>query len=185
MRKIRILTATLLLSVPFAVNADLLTFDFAEVGGNVVMTGAGSIDLSGIGSASCTSTSRGPEVSGAIGFVFTGPGAYCFTSATGGIADIAFGTGGITTGASVSGDVMGFWAFNDIFYTPVGYVSQSLLSSTATWAGASFASLGLTAGTYEYTVGQNTFRVRVPEPGTLGLLGLGLLLVGARRKAKA
>ena len=62
------------------------------------------------------------------------------------------------------------------------------MSSSATWDNATFASLGVTPGTYVWTwgtaVGQSfTLDVvkpaGVPEPAALGMFGFGTLLIGA------
>ncbi|MNL72451.1 hypothetical protein D3C87_1977660 [compost metagenome] len=43
--------------------------------------------------------------------------------------------------------------FSGTVYLPVGYVSGSALSGATTFAGATFASLGVTPGTYTWTFG--------------------------------
>ena len=77
---------------------------------------------------------------------------------------------------------------------PVGYISGAALLDTATYAGQTFASLGVIPGTYEWTWGtganQNftltTSAVAVPEPSSLVVLGGGLLAMWrARRRLKA
>lgn len=74
---------------------------------------------------------------------------------------------------------------------PTGYVSGAALGSTSsTYTSQSFASLGLTTGGYVWSWGQglnqsltlNIVPSQVPEPFTLGLLGLGLLGLGLSRK---
>jgi hypothetical protein len=74
-------------------------------------------------------------------------------------------------------------------YVPRNYVSGRPLMSTLTWDNATFASLGVTPGTYVWTWGSGanagsfTLRVAVPEPAKLGLITFGLLGAGfARRK---
>ena len=88
-------------------------------------------------------------------------------------------------------------AFNDgnpsFLQVPVGYVSGTALSSSATWTDATFASLGATPGTYVWSWGnglpnQNFTLIiggaGVPDGGwTVYLLGFGLLgLAVLRRK---
>jgi hypothetical protein len=70
---------------------------------------------------------------------------------------------------------------------PQGYVSGTDLEGGAIWDDASFASLGVTPGAYTWTWGpgvEQSFTLRtepaavsVPEPSTLGLFGLGILLI--------
>ncbi|MGH8117014.1 MAG: PEP-CTERM sorting domain-containing protein [Rhodanobacteraceae bacterium] len=68
---------------------------------------------------------------------------------------------------------------------PVGYASDSTLSSSSTWDNANFASLGVTPATYTWTWGTGADQsftldvvTSVPEPAALGMFGLGLLLMG-------
>jgi len=93
-----------------------------------------------------------------------------------------------------SGDLVGLRHRNDPgLLVPRGYVSGAPLSSSATWNNATFASLGVTPGTYEWTWGtglpnQNFTliigRAGVPDGGsTVSLLGFSLLgLATLRRK---
>jgi len=72
----------------------------------------------------------------------------------------------------------------------MGYVSDTALSSSATWLNNTFASLGLTPGTYEWTWGdgganQNFTLVieAAPDGGTtISLLGCALLGLAALRR---
>jgi len=72
----------------------------------------------------------------------------------------------------------------------MGYVSDTALSSSATWLNNTFASLGLTPGTYVWTWGDGganerfVLDITVPDGGsTVCLLGCALLgLVGLRRR---
>jgi hypothetical protein len=65
---------------------------------------------------------------------------------------------------------------------PQGYVSGNPLSDTATWDSTTFASLGVTPGTYVWSWGtgaNQNFTLQIgpaaaPEPGTLTLLGAAL-----------
>jgi hypothetical protein len=118
----------------------------------------------------------------------------------------SFGTGLATTNADVvSGGLVGILGSTSGLFVPAGYVSQSPMASSATWNGASFASLELTPGTYTWTWGTgsaaDTFTVQIgmPPPAaaapaavpTLSLAGLAALsaLIGLlgfgrmRRKA--
>ena len=73
---------------------------------------------------------------------------------------------------------------------PLGYVSGApLASASATFSGATLASLGLTQGTYAYNWGSGgsadslTVNI-VPEPTTGALLALGIFVLAARRHSK-
>jgi hypothetical protein len=69
---------------------------------------------------------------------------------------------------------------------PPGYVSDSPLSDTATYAGQTFATLGVTPGTYKWTWGsganQNFTLViggsPVPGPSTWAMMVLGFAVLG-------
>jgi hypothetical protein len=105
--------------------------------------------------------------------------------------------------SSGSGDLFAFnsaWdapPLGPTVFVPIGYTSGTELSATDTYSGQTFASLGLTAGTYTWTWGTgadadsltvNIGVASVPEPsslalaGTAALAGLGLW---ARRRAAA
>jgi len=76
----------------------------------------------------------------------------------------------------------------------MGYESGSPLHSTSEYLGQTFATLGVTPGTYEWTWGtgpNQNFTIdivaaAVPEPSSVLLLGgalVGLLLMHARRRS--
>jgi VPDSG-CTERM motif len=77
-------------------------------------------------------------------------------------------------------------------FVPFGYDSNTALSSSATWNNATFASLGVTPGTYVWTWGDGANQrftliiggAGVPDGGTtVSLLGCALLgLAGLRHK---
>ncbi|MBV9008434.1 MAG: hypothetical protein JO354_04600, partial [Verrucomicrobia bacterium] len=111
-----------------------------------------------------------------------------------------FGSGGVTFASSGSGDWVGVAGtaignFPDGIAVLHGYVSGSRLLDSAIYDNATFASLGVTPGTYEWTWGtganQNfTLQIesaRVPETGsTLAMLAMALAAVfGASRLRSA
>jgi hypothetical protein len=169
--------------------------DLTQVGGDVVATGSGAIDLTGLsfgisaGSSSRMAPAEGIIVTGGTGEfdlfdAITGPG--------------SFGSGGLTFASSGSGDLVGIAVPVGSVAVPTGYVSGSPLSDSATYAGQTFASLGATPGVYEWTWGtganQNfTLDIGaspVPEPSTwammlIGFAGLGYAGHRASRKSAA
>lgn len=184
--------AAALLLAPGAAQATPYIVKLVQQGSNVIAVGNGSLDLTGLvdefnspaigplmhpdtplfietGPGSVEIDFYGGSISGPSSF---GPGGN--TSATGGSQDeVALQTGGAIAGVAV----------------PHGYSSGSTLSSTAVWDNATFASLGVTPGTYVWTWGSGaadeSFTIMIggtisaPEPAALGMFGLGVLLIGA------
>jgi hypothetical protein len=108
----------------------------------------------------------------------------------------SFGSGGLTlansASASASGNLVGIDEFDKLLLVPHSYVSGSPLMDSVTYSGATFSSLGVTPGTYEWTWGtganQNfTLQIGpvagVPDSGlTSMLLLLGLTaMLGFKR----
>jgi PEP-CTERM motif len=178
-----------------------------QQGTDVVATGSGAIDLTGLtfsGSTFLVSviTPNGPDM-------LTGPsiqspavqidGYLGFTGPTN------FGSGPEIFADSGSGDLAGIFTLPTLptarttLFVPHGYVSDSPLSSAATWDSQTLNSLGATPGTYEWTWGaeanQNftlvigaaaTVGTTVPEPSTwammlIGFAGLGFMGYQKRR----
>ena len=174
---------------------------FAEVGSDVVATGGGTIDLPDLGLQGETFVDVG-QVAGHGPFVLTGVGP------AGAVVDEyapfsgpdSFGESIATQADSESGDAVGF-AFLDDLIVPLDYISERPLNSTATWLNATFATLGLTPGTYVYSWGTgvhaDTFTIDIPasppaapEPSTwammlIGFAGLGYASRRASRKSAA
>jgi hypothetical protein len=170
------------------------------------LAGSGPIDLTGLSFSIPVggNPSINPLVAGIdtgmsaadayVGFFFTGPASFGpgfpdgsgppgLTAANSGSGDIVGNSVGITTGDRPI----------EILVVPSGYVSNNPLSDAATYLDQSFATLGVTPGTYEWTWGaganQNFTLVietaAIPEPSSLPSLGAGvvtLLLVSAYRR---
>jgi hypothetical protein len=168
-----------------------------QVGSNVVATGTGTIDLSGL-SLGCNGCD------GYSGYVIPNQGNQEQLIVGSGLIDgyagatgpTNFGPGnGYTPANSNSGDVVGELVPGTI-EVPHGYVSGDPLSDTSTYLGATFASLGVTPGTYVWTwgtAGDDSFTLQigpsaVPEPSSLPLVALPLgfvMLLAARRRRSA
>jgi hypothetical protein len=161
-----------------------VVIDIFQSGGNVVATGSGTIDLSGL--TFFDSTSTGAALVAALGGVVVGP----FGSAdeyvtVSGPASFGPGNGGGFASSSSSGDVFGVCVgcSSGALFVPSGYVSGSALSGSTTFEGASFGSMGLTPGTYVYTWGSGADSLTVdiaaiPESGTCAMMTLGFAALG-------
>ena len=165
-----------------------LIINFSEAAGDVVATWSGSLDMTGItGVAGTLAGNPAPYTE------LRDPGHFFQVDTVGPNAALTY----INPWASVPGDPFKSGAnvisdsssggFMLIYSTPGSNIvtTPSLISGdiwspsgSATWNGASFASLGLNPGSYTWTVNnvaaeQIVLTVGVPEPTTaLGLLGL-------------
>jgi hypothetical protein len=166
-----------------------------QVGPNVVATGSGAFDLTGL-----TVHPRGFSttlIKPFLGNIVTGISARCDVYGTTITGPNSFGTGTETLADNGTGGLVGI-LFNGghepFLLVPVGYVSGTALSDSSTYNSATFASLGVTPGTYVWTWGtglpnQNfTLQIGlgvpppVPDGGsTVSLLGCALLGLAALR----
>lgn len=182
------LIAFLLAAVaPSAQGAVIVTA--VESGGDVVLNGSGTLDLSGWSDKTDTSQNVAINPNGSIVLVGPAPGLAAFDVYNMGISVIApgdFGPGVTTSFAtSGSGDAFGF--SGDNLQVPDEYISGDPLSGSATYAGETFASLGMDLGSYTWTwgaggVGQTFTLNVVPEPSTAVLMSLGLAGLAVRRR---
>jgi hypothetical protein len=152
-----------------------------QVGPNVIATGSGALDLTGLtfgGNNGGASARVEPDA----GWIVTGAPAASYAQYVGPTGPITFGSGGATSANSGTGSLVGI-VNSSVLRLPVGYVSDSLLSDTATYNSKTINSLGATPGVYEWTWGsgadQNFTLDVVPEPATwlaAALVAIGLVL---------
>lgn len=163
-----------------------------QVGANVMATGIGAINLTGL-------TSSGPFFPGSdgfaanVGFIESGAPPSSIDGYHGFTGPTSFGTGSGTANSS-SGDFVGIYGNPTTYgaptlWVPPGYVSGNFLSDSMTFNNSTIAGLGLTPGTYVWTWGANqNFTLIIgrggsaPDSGsTVALLGFALAGIGMLR----
>lgn len=180
------MTAVLVLSATRVAPANsVFLVTLTQVGPNVVATGSGTIDLTGL--TSFGSAFASPELYPAHGIMGTGPSGTTDIY-TGSSGPASFGPGSAAFPSSTSRDPVFLEDFGLGIDVPQGYVSGTSLSSSATFDNATLAGLGVTPGTYTWTwdSGANSFVLHVvgtvvPEPDSLVLLETGVALLAALR----
>lgn len=132
--------------------------DIEQQGSDVVATGAGTLDLTDLTPLDGTNLAV-VGVDATYGFIGMGSRSLAFLSGYQGITGPSTFGSGVTTNASqgsgskfaMNGSGDGFGGVPALF-VPQGY-SGGQLSATDTYSNATFASLGLTPGTYTWTWG--------------------------------
>jgi VPDSG-CTERM motif len=155
-----------------------------QSGPNVVANGSGAIDLTGL--SFFFQASGNAFIAPSFDIIATGPTAFTDLDVYSGLSGPSnFGTGAQTNASSGSGDLVGI--AGDVPLTllvPLGYVSGTALSDTSTYNNATFSSLGVTPGTYEWTWGaganQNFTLIigsaTVPDSGSTFMLLSGVIV---------
>ena len=168
--------------IPSAANATV-TLNISQVGSNVVASGSGSLNLTGLTEYEKASALAG-EINAAAAFAEVGDGGQWmdgFTGLTSYPTSLGPGTGSIFS-SSVTGDPFAVYGAFGMLWLPDGYVSGSAIAGTATWLNQSVASLGLTPGTYPFAAPADTVVVNiegaVPEPASWALMLLGFGAIG-------
>jgi hypothetical protein len=127
-------------------NASPYIVTLEEVGPNVVATGSGEIDLTGLTLGQALVAS---QINPSSAYIFTGATvppatsiAHVYTATISGPS--AYGIGSTTQANDGSGDNVGIIAAANRIYVPEDYVSENPLTDSATYDGATFAILGVT-----------------------------------------
>jgi hypothetical protein len=178
----RHLVAFALLATSVTAHA-VYTINIVETGANVVMTGSGSLNTTGLTFAATAAgcTDIRPD-SLCIGSGFSDQVAQnALTPALTGFATAGQFNDDARTGDSV-------FIFSRDLFVPSTYVSGSPLSSSSTFNGRTFASMGLTLGTRTLTLPNNdtivinitnvppTITTPVPTLGQYGIMALASLM---------
>jgi hypothetical protein len=194
------------LFIPPSQAAYIVTLE--QQGTSIVASGSGTIDVAdlkplcgpGLPFGSCLA---GPGITPSNGDITTGPSGSVLPNQfynIGFTGPTSFGSGNFFFDPnSGSGDIVGifgrpsFFIDGQLLLVPEAYAAGSLLSDSSTYDHQTFASLGVTPGTYRWTWGSETHAdsftliieaAAVPEPSSLLLLGVGvgaLLLAGKGR----
>lgn len=180
-----------------------LTIDFNEVGSDVVATIAGSFDLTSLVPQTTGSMTMRNFVSPNDGLAGASDNSSPVSYASWRIDELSpytqpfwgngtnagnvprFATTASGTGSFyLEGNPLASPETNEArIRLPADYVSGSPINGTLTWAGQSYASMGLqTSGQWDWQTangGTVTLRINaVPEPATVALAGIGAGLVG-------
>jgi VPDSG-CTERM motif len=171
--------------------AQAYTVTLEQVGANVVANGSGAINLTRLTFVMTGTLTPGVIVAN-VGIIQIGEslGSFPLIDQYIGISGpTSFGSGGTFLADAISGDFVGIFGLTGNIDVPPGYVSDTPLSDSMTFNNATFASLGVTPGTYTWTWGtglpnQNfTVIIGVPDGGsTVSLLGCALLGLAALRR---
>ena len=132
--------------------AQAYTVTLQQVGSNVVATGSGAINLTGLTFHGLTDARSGVVAN--IGELNTGPTTRVTVDVySGAFGPTSFGSGNLFFADTGSGDLVGIFGFAGLIIVPFNYVSGTALSDSMTFNNATLASLGVTPGIYEWTWG--------------------------------
>jgi hypothetical protein len=160
----------------------------SQVGPDVITTGSGTFDtadlVGGIGgtTGAAFAPSLGLSYMGVLGLEDS------FVSVLTGPSSIGIGSG-VVAADIATGPVTGVQGSAAKLVLPIGYVSDTLIGNSGTYSNQSFATLGLTPGTYQWTWGSgahaDSYTVEiVPEPGAFWLLFGGIVALGVVKRVR-
>ena len=126
------------------------TVTLQQVGPNVVATGSGAIDLTGL--TFITSVNDNPGIDPENGGIGTGAASRVDTY-QGFTGPTSFGSGLASSPNTASGEFVSMSGEGGQLFVPHHYVSGAALSDSMTFNNATLATLGVTPGTYVWTWG--------------------------------
>jgi hypothetical protein len=150
-------------STPTPTPTSGLVVTISEVGSDVIMSGSGSLNVTGLIEGS-VQTAGG--INGTLGYWVIGQTnpffARKFFGSNLNVYPNSFGSG-YTAPTSYSGDTFGIQdgSLGKDIILPLGYTSGSPLSGTATFANKTISSMGLTPGTYLYDWGNDSITLQI------------------------
>ena len=156
-----------------------------ESNGSVELTveQGGSLDLTGL-----VFTPTPNEASGAVapllgGFAIGDTIARQIDAYTGITGPMSFGSGELKLVTLGQGDRFGISGSSDSVMVPDGYISGGPLSGNSTYFAQTFESLGITAGTYQWSWASDSLTLNVvapvPLPAAFWLLASTLAVIGS------
>lgn len=158
-----------------------------QSGADVVASGSGMIDLNGLNYTNIHTAQASPLIQTNSGSIFIGGQINTSVDPYAGISGpMSLGSLGLFIADSSTGDIVGVQGNSALLDLPTGYGSGDPLSSSAKWDHQTFASLGLTSGSYTWTWGSGAHAdsfvlnigTSVPEPATISIFGFGLAGLG-------
>jgi len=183
-------TAVAVTSLVCVQPAQAYTVTLQQVGSNVVANGSGAINLTGLTFITSVDDVN-PGANAALGLIATGPFAASVDAYQGLTGPTDFGSGAPFLPNTASGDFVEISGVGMQLFVPLNYVSGAALSDSMIFNNATFASLGVTPGTYVWSWGDGANQrftlsigtVGVPDGGTtVSLLGFALLGFAAVRR---
>ena len=124
-----------------------VVIDITQVGSDVVISGSGALDKTGL--TYDFSTFQPAEVVPSLNIVLIGPDSGHVDVFSGFTGPSSLGTGGTSVPSSGSGDMFGI--DDTTLDLPFGYTSGSPIVSTSTFTNKTIAELGFTPGAYVFS----------------------------------
>ena len=183
--------AAALALAPAAANAAVVV-NITQAAGNVLVDTSGSIDLTGLTSQGTYSLDLG--LSPKIGYVSGGTGGDV-TAYSGFAGPTSIGTGSYLDATTSTGTMFAFNAAsfgNPLVFLPQNYTTGAAIAASQSYANATLASLGLTAGSYLFKSAADTVTINVGQAGAVPelaswammILGMGAVGAAMRRQVR-